>query len=93
VTEPTLVSLRDHPRSAYAIRRAKSIGGIAGFLIVLAGGLVAGLPFASACARGLAGGLGAYLVTWAAAVAVWRHVLRAEARRAVQRVRARIESS
>jgi hypothetical protein len=93
VTEPTLVSLREHPRSAYAIRRAKSIGGIVGFLIVLAGGLAAGSPFPSACARALAGGIGAYLVTWAAALAVWRHVLRAQARRAVERVRARIESA
>jgi hypothetical protein len=87
--EPTLVPLGVHPRAAYAIRRAKSIGGIVGFLLVLAGGLAAGTPLASACARALAGGIGAYLVTWAAVLAAWRHLLRAEARRAVEALRRR----
>ena len=32
-TEPKLVSLREHPRAAPAIRRLKAYGGLAGFAI------------------------------------------------------------
>lgn len=83
---PRLISLGEHPRAAPSVRRAKAIGGLAGFAIAVLQGLGAGLPFATTLLHGLEFGLVGNLVAWAAAVVVWKRVLTAQA---VSAVRAR----
>lgn len=83
-----LIGLIEHPRAKASVARAKSFGGLAGFLLGLVAALLGGEPITPAIARGLAGGVVAYLVTWAAAVAVWRQLLVAEARSVYERASA-----
>jgi uncharacterized membrane protein YccC len=82
---PPLIGLSEHPRAAYAIRRAKAGAGLVGFLIAGIGSWFAGVPVADAAMRGLAGSVAGCLVGWFAAIAVWRSLLQAEARVAVER--------
>jgi hypothetical protein len=84
-----LISLGEHPRAAPSIRRAKSLAGLAAFLVSALAGFQAGAPFAATVGRALAGGAIVYLLTWAAAVAIWRRVLAAEATAALARAQAR----
>jgi hypothetical protein len=70
-------SVAAHPRAARAVARAKSWGGLAGF--VLAGYL--SLPtntLAGSMLRALIAGLACYVATWAAAVFVWRRLVMLE---------------
>lgn len=87
VRPPRLVGLDQVPRASASIRRAKSMGGLAGFAASFLAAHLAGAGLASACLRGIAGGAVAYLVVWAVAVVVWRNLLVAEARRALSRRR------
>jgi hypothetical protein len=84
VKPPQLTSLADHPRAAPAIRRAKAAGGLLGFGIAVLQGLSHGLPFATVLLRGLELGVAGNVVAWAAAVAVWKRVLTAQAAAAVR---------
>src|SRR5918997_6796019 len=84
--KPPMIALRDHPRAAASIRRAKARAGLGGFAIGALGTWSAGGdPFTMAL-HGLAGGVAAYMVVWAIAVVVWRQLLLAEARTAVDEV-------
>jgi hypothetical protein len=91
VTEPKLIGLKEHPRAAPAIRRAKTWGALAGFLAAGAGGLLHGTPLFDAGLRALGGGILAYMLVWMAATAIWRQILHAEARHLVLEARARAE--
>jgi hypothetical protein len=91
--QPRLVSIAEHPRAGASVRRAKSWGGLAGFALVLAAGLMGGVDTWTAVGRGLVGGIVGYLVVWAAALVFWRHILRAEARAAIERMAARRASA
>ena len=84
-----LTSLREHPRAAPGIRRAKAFGGLAGFFVAVVAGFGQGAPFAPMVGRALVGGAIVYLLTWAAAVAIWRRVLTAEAATALEQARRR----
>jgi len=89
VSSGRLTSLREHPRAAPSIRRAKALGGLAGFLVSALAGFGQSAPFASTMTRALIGGMIVYLFAWAAAVAVWRRVLSAQAVAAIERARQR----
>jgi hypothetical protein len=70
-------SIAAHPRAARAVARAKSWGGLAGF--VLAGYMA--LPtntLAAAGLRALIAGVVCYVVTWAGAVFLWRRLVMLE---------------
>jgi uncharacterized membrane protein YccC len=82
--EPKLVSLREHPRAAPAIRRLKAYGGLVGFGIAVLKGLGSGSPFATTLLHGLEFGLVGNLVAWAAAVVIWKRVLTAQATQVVR---------
>lgn len=92
MSELQLVSVRTHPRSAGSVRRAKSWGGLVGFGAVAAGGWLSGAEAADVLLKALGGGIVAYLLVWAAAVAVWQTVLRGEAKRAHEARRAAREA-
>ena len=70
--------LSAHPRAQRQIREAKAWGGLAGFVLVALLSRQAGVPLFDAGVRALAGGMVAYVAAWALAVAVWRHLARAE---------------
>lgn len=84
----SLPSVANHPRAGAQVARAKAWGGLAGFLLVGALSLRAGVPTADALLRAVAGGIVAYVGAWACAVAVWRHLVVAELR-AVRALRAK----
>lgn len=86
---PALPSVANHPRAAAQVARMKAWGGLAGFALVAYLSLQADVPVADALLRALAAGVAAYVVTWACAVAVWRHLVIAELR-AVRRARAEV---
>jgi hypothetical protein len=75
------LSLAAHPRAARRVAEAKAWGALVGFLL---GGYLS-LPTHSgfeAALRALAAGVVCYVVVWAAAVFVWRHLVVAELRHA-----------
>ncbi len=89
MSESHLTSLAEHPSAGIAIRRSKAFGGMAGYGVVLAAGLTHGAALAPALEHAFAAGVVAYLLTWAAAVAVWRRVLTGQAIAAARRNRVR----
>jgi hypothetical protein len=81
-------SVANHPRARYQVRRAKGWGGIAGFGIAAYLGYQAGIPTFDIGERALAAGVVGYMLAWACAVSVWRHLVLAELRAAVDRTQA-----
>jgi len=78
--EAALPSVANHPRAGAQVARAKAWGGLGGFALVALLSLRAGVPTADALLRAILGGIAAYVLTWACAVAVWRHLVIAELR-------------
>lgn len=92
-TDAALPSVANHPRAGAQVARAKAYGGFAGFALVALLSWRAGAPTADALLRALVGGVAAYLIAWACAVAVWRHLVIAELRAVRAAVAARAGSS
>jgi hypothetical protein len=78
-------SVANHPRARYQVRRAKGWGGIAGFAIAAYLGYKAGVPTFDVGLRALVAGIVGYMLAWMCAVTVWRHLVLAELRAAVER--------
>jgi hypothetical protein len=89
----TAIRISAHPRAQYSIARLKGFGGLFGLLLVGLLSWRAGLPAVDAALRGLVGGIVAYVVCWALAVQVWRHLVLAEAAAAAEVVRKRREAA
>jgi hypothetical protein len=77
---PDGICVAGHPRSARMVRRAKGWAGVGGVMLCGFLALGAHLPMFDALLRGLAGGIVAYLVVWALALAVARQLVVAEVR-------------
>ena len=77
---PDGICVAGHPRSARMVRRAKGWAGVGGVMLCTILALGAHLPMVDALLRGLAGGIVAYLVVWALALAVARQLIVAEVR-------------
>jgi hypothetical protein len=75
-----VVRIADHPRAVDGIRRAKGAGGLAGVGLGFLASSGAGIPAAEVMLRMLLAGLAGWMVLWAVAVVVWRHLLEAELR-------------
>jgi hypothetical protein len=78
-------SVASHPRASYQVRRAKGWGGIAGFGIAAYLSYKAGVPTFDLGLRALVAGIVGYMLAWACAVTVWRHLVLAEIRAALDR--------
>jgi hypothetical protein len=78
-------SVASHPRARYQVRRAKGWGGLAGFAIAAYLSHKAGVPTFDLGIRAIAAGIAGYLLAWACAVTVWRHLVLAELRAIVER--------
>ncbi len=81
-------SVANHPRASYQVRRAKGWGGIAGFVIAGYLSYKAGVPTFDVGLRALLFGIVGYLLSWMCAVTVWRHLVLAELRAAMERIEA-----
>lgn len=77
-------SVAGHPRARRQVRRAKGWGGLVGFGIAAYLSLKAGVPAVEVGLRALAMGAAGYMLAWACAVTVWRHLVLAEMRAAVE---------
>jgi uncharacterized membrane protein YccC len=73
-----MVAASGDARAVEGIRRAKGFGGLAGFAVTALAAHMHGELMASMLARALLGGIAGYMVSWLAAVTVWRRILRAE---------------
>jgi hypothetical protein len=76
----SLPSVAAHPRAGAQVARAKAWGGLAGFSLTALLSWRAGVPVPDLLLRATAAGIAGYVVTWACAVAVWRHLVIAELR-------------
>jgi hypothetical protein len=75
-----LPSVASHPRAGAQVARAKSAGGLAGFGLAAFLSWRAHVPMPDLLLRAIAAGIVTYVAAWAAAVAVWRHLVLAELR-------------
>ena len=78
-------SIAAHPRASDQVRRAKGWGGIAGFGIAAYLSYKAGVPTVDLGLRAIVAGVAGYMLAWACAVTVWRHLVLAELRAAAER--------
>jgi hypothetical protein len=85
------ISISGHPRAAANVRRAKGVGGIGSFVIAAYLSYKAGVPSDQVALRALAVGVAGYMLAWACSVTVWRHLVLAELRAAVESGRATLE--
>jgi hypothetical protein len=85
---PAGPSVAGHPRASLQVRRAKGWGGLAGFGLAAYLSYRAGVPTVDLGARAVLAGLAGYMIAWACAVTVWRHLVLAELRAVVDRARA-----
>jgi hypothetical protein len=74
----TIPRLSSHPRAKSHIALAKSWAGLIVFAAVTLLSHGADLPWFDSLLRGLGAGIVAYLVAWAAAVAIWQNLAKAE---------------
>jgi hypothetical protein len=77
-------SVAAHPRASYQVRKAKGWGGMAGFGIAAYLSYKAGVPTVDLGLRAIIAGMVGYMLAWACAVTVWRQLVLAELRAAVE---------
>lgn len=77
---PLLPSVANHPRAGAQVAQAKAWAGLIGFAFVALLSWRSGVPVEDLLLRALAGGIVAYIVVWACAVAIWRHLVVTELR-------------
>jgi hypothetical protein len=83
------VRVAEHPRARRQIALAKSYAGLAAFGFVAYSSWHGGAGFVDVSARALLWGMTAYVMVWALAVLVWRHLAVAEVRAAERHWRER----
>ena len=83
-----VIRVADHPRARRSIGLLKSYAGLGAFLFAGYTSWSAGAEFVDVAIRALLWGVAAYVLVWALAVQVWRHLVIAEVRAAEQRWRA-----
>jgi hypothetical protein len=74
------VKVSAHPKARRSIRRAKGWGGLGAFFLVAFLSWHNGTDFTHTAVRALLAGMAGYVVTWTAAVYVWRQIAVAEVR-------------
>src|SRR3954464_11911299 len=89
---PNEVVIAAHPRARRQIGLAKSYGGLAAFAYAGWAAYESGAPFLDVASRALMWGMAAYVLFWALAVQVWRHLAVAEVRAAEKRWKERKEA-
>jgi hypothetical protein len=82
------ISVAGHPRAVAQVRRAKGLGGVGFFAIAAYLSYKAGVPADQVALRAIAVGIAGYMLAWACSVTIWRHLVLAELRAAVESGRA-----
>ncbi len=80
IAADALPSVANHPRALAQVARAKAWGGLGGFLLAGVLSWRAGVPASDLMLRAILVGMGGYVLAWAGAVAIWRHLVIAELR-------------
>ena len=81
------IQISNHPRAQRSINVVKSYAGLGAFLFAGYSSWHAGNEFVDVATRALMWGVAAYVLVWALAVQVWRHLAIAEVRAAEERWR------
>lgn len=85
-------SIATHPRASASVRKTKAWAGLVAFVIAALLSLKASVPTFQVFERSLAAGLAAFLLAWWASMVIWRHLMLAEQRAAVEEIeRRRVE--
>src|SRR6202012_815956 len=82
-------SIATHPRALSSIRRAKGWAGLAGFAIAAGLSLQASVPMFQVGERALGAGVVGYMLAWWCGVLIWRQLIVAEHRAAVEEIERR----
>ena len=82
-------SIATHPRARMSVRRTKAWFGLGGFVIAAALSLGASVPLFQTGERALIAGVAGYLLAWWFSMLVWRHLMLAEQRAAVEEIERR----
>ncbi len=91
--EDAPLTLRTHPRAAPSIRRWKARAALTGFALSGFASYSAGTPLDITLWRALLAGIVGNLAGWFLLVALWRHVLRAEMKAAIDQRAAMMRGS
>jgi hypothetical protein len=83
--EDAPLTLGSHPRAAPSIRRWKARAGLAAFALSALASQSAGTPMADTLLRAVGAGIVGNVAGWFLAVAVWRQLVRAEMKLAIDR--------
>ena len=79
-----MLSIASDPRAGAQVRRAKGWGGLIAFVLAGYLSINANVPLADAGLRALIAGLAGYLLAWACSVTIWRQLLTAQVKQAVE---------
>ncbi len=79
-------SIATHPRARASVRKAKAWTGLIAFAVAGALSLEASVPVVQAGARAIAAGIAGYLVAWWFAMMVWRQLMIAEKKVAIEEI-------
>lgn len=82
-------SIATHPRARESVRRAKAWTGLIAFAIAGALSLKASVPVAQTGARAIAAGIAGYLIAWWFTMMVWRQLMIAEQKVAIEEIERR----
>ena len=82
-------SIATHPRARESVRRAKAWTGLIAFAIAGALSLQASVPVVQAGARAIAAGIAGYLVAWWFTMMIWRQLMIAEQKVAMEEIERR----
>jgi hypothetical protein len=87
------VRISTHPEAVASVKRTRARCGLAGFGVVLALCLLAGVPAFDATYRALIAGVVAHLAGWYVSIAVWRQVIRQQVAQAADAYNARVRQA
>jgi hypothetical protein len=82
-------SIATHPRARASVRRAKAWTGLIAFAITAVLSLEASVPVFQTAVRALAAGIVGYLLAWWFSMMIWRQLMLAEQRVAVEEIERR----
>jgi hypothetical protein len=85
------MSVAAHPRATAQVRRAKGWGSLIAFLLTLYVSFSHGVSLDMAVLRAIVIGIAGGIVARACMVTVWRHLMVAELRARIERVKAQLE--
>jgi hypothetical protein len=86
---PPLVSPAEDPRAVASIRRTKAWCGLAAFGLAALAAHLHGDTFDSLLTHALIAGVVGHMLGWLVATTVWRRLMRAETKRAIEQIAAR----